>query len=254
MPLLGENAIRFKASESDRMDVASPIAARMRKAADLTAQATSFDDFERLDPEISAGDTLINFGQQADFGLWRDLAVLPDRVIDLDTDLARAISEREVVLSLMGDNVPGDSNVTTEPRCTDLVHCDCAPCCTWAGELGIRGRGKQVDKQENNRLRFHGVLLDPGLRRMFAESIQHWTLVHSGTSLATAIAYTRIARIILYATLSGGPLPTDAALLPLTPPAPKRPTKQKWLYGNRPVKPRFVVAWSSTYGRQPHFA
>ena len=145
MPLLGENAIRFKASESDRMDVASPIAARMRKAADLTAQATSFDDFERLDPEISAGDTLINFGQQADFCIWQGLETRAQRHLTSD-----------------GDSI------------------------------------------------------------------------------------TRIARIILYATLSGGPLPTDAALLPLTPPAPKRPTKQKWLYGNRPVKPRFVVAWSST--------
>ena len=79
MPLLGENAIRFKASESDRMDVASPIAARMRKAAILTAQATSFDDFERLDPEISAGDTLINFGQQADFCIWQGLETRAQR-------------------------------------------------------------------------------------------------------------------------------------------------------------------------------
>ncbi len=86
MPLLGENAIRFKASESDRMDVASPIAARMRKAADLTAQATSFDDFERLDPEISAGDTLINFGQQADFGLWQGLETRAQRHLTSDGD------------------------------------------------------------------------------------------------------------------------------------------------------------------------
>ena len=76
----------------------------------------SIDDFKRLDPEISASPALINLGQQADFRLWTNLPVLPDGVLDLDANLACSIAEREVVLPLVGDDMPRDSDVTAKPR------------------------------------------------------------------------------------------------------------------------------------------
>ena len=149
----------------------------MRKGAYLTAQAILINDFERLDIEVPAGDAPINFGQQADLDLWPNLAVLPDGIIDLDTDLACSVSEREVVLPLMGDDVPGDGNVTAKSRGTDLRYCAYAPCCTRAGKLGGRGRGKCGEKQNRQGL-LHGVVLHLKLRRE-ACSIRRFPLTPS---------------------------------------------------------------------------